>query len=114
MPYFVVVNEQGPAWAPARAMRDQARWNEHAAYVNEALAAGRVILGGPLGSGRPIHRAMLIVHAESETAVRDWIAVDPWIRDGTLRTASVESWDLIATHDRLDRVLAEIPQPRAR
>jgi uncharacterized protein YciI len=111
MTYFVVVNEQGPSWDGARAMREQREWTEHAAYVNQAMYSGLVLLGGPLGSGA-FHRALLVVSAEDEAAVQTWIREDPWIRSGILRTASVEPWTLLVSNDKLDPVLEEITKPK--
>jgi uncharacterized protein YciI len=107
MPYFVVVNEQGPAWVTGRSMREQPGWTEHADYVNAAMRAGLVLLGGPIGDGS-IHRAMLILFSEGEPTVRAWLDADPWIRSGTLRTRSLEPWNMIVSHDKLDPALAEI------
>jgi uncharacterized protein YciI len=107
MPYFVVINEQGPSWAASVPMRDQQKWNEHADYVNAAMYAGTVILGGRLGDGST-HRALLIANSESESALQTWLREDPWILAGILRTASVEAWELLVSNDKLDPVLAEI------
>ncbi|MCI4372179.1 MAG: hypothetical protein L3K02_00825 [Thermoplasmata archaeon] len=110
MGYYVVVNEQGPSWVDSRPMRDQELWTEHAAFVNAAMYAGFVILGGPLGDGT-IHRALLILHSETESAVRTWLAEDPWVREGILQTASVEAWKIIVSNDKLDPVLSDITKP---
>ncbi len=110
MPYFVVVNEQGPSWVDSRPMREQVLWSEHAAWVNSQMYAGVVILGGPIGNGRP-HRAMLIVIAESESELRTRLGEDPWIHAGVLRTGSVEPWKILVSNDKLDPVLAELTKP---
>ncbi|MGA8663538.1 MAG: YciI family protein [Thermoplasmata archaeon] len=110
MAYFVLINEQGPSWVDGRPMREQELWQEHAAYVNAAMFAGKVILGGPLGDGR-IHLAMLIIQFESEADIRSWILEDPWIQSGILRTRSLEPWTLLVSNDKLDPVLAEITKP---
>jgi len=88
-------------------MREQALWTEHAAFVNALVDAGFVIAGGPIGDGR-VHRAMLIVHAVSESEIRRRLLEDPWIRAGILRVLSIEPWKLLASDQRLDRLLAEI------
>lgn len=107
MAYFVVVNVQGPAWVDSRSMRDQALWTEHAAFINALIRGGFVVLGGPLGDGRP-HRALLIISSESESTVRARLREDPWVQAGILRIGTVEPWAIIASDDRLDPVLAEI------
>jgi uncharacterized protein YciI len=112
MSYFVVTNEQGPAWVAGRSMREQALWAEHAAFVNSCVAAGFVIAAGPLGNG-PLHRALLIVSAQDESVARKEFAADPWIQDGILRIVTIEPWTLLASDDRLDRVLEQLTRTQA-
>jgi hypothetical protein len=108
--YFVVVMEQGPSWVDLRPMREQANWTEHAAFINSAMYAGFVILGGPLGDG-PTHRAMLIINSDSGSSVRSRLVEDPWVRAGLLRIRTIESWKLLVSNDKLDPVLDEITKP---
>ena len=57
----------------------------------DALAEeGTVVLGGPVGEGDG-EDTLLVVAVESEAAIRDRLADDPW---GTemLTTVSVEPW----------------------
>jgi uncharacterized protein YciI len=107
MAYYVVRSEQGPAWNPARSMREQPLWTEHAAYINSLLSSDKMILGGPIGDGNP-YRAMVVFVATSEDEVRHRLADDPWYRAGVLRAVSIESWNMIATNDKLDPALKEI------
>jgi uncharacterized protein YciI len=107
MAYFVVNSEQGPAWVDGRAMREQALWAEHAVFINAQVSAGFVIAAGPLGGGS-VHRALLIVNARNETEVRENFAADPWIKEGILRILRIEPWELLASDDRLDRVLEQL------
>jgi len=112
MAYFVIRSEQGPAWDPGRAMRDQILWTEHAAYINSLLAADTMILGGPIGDGKP-YRALVVFVADTESEVHRRLAEDPWYRAGLLRAVSVESWNMIATNDKLDPALAAINKVRS-
>jgi hypothetical protein len=91
---FVVVNEQGPAWDRARAMRDQAGWAEHAQFMNGLSADGTVVLGGPLGHGSP-HRAMLVLRADDAGGLRARLALDAWMRSGVLRLGEITPWELL-------------------
>jgi uncharacterized protein YciI len=94
MVYFVVINEQGPAWDSSRSMRDQEKWTEHAAFVNALAEEGFIMFAGPLG-GRSNHRALLVVDAESESVVRARFAVDPWMQLGLLHITSVDPWEVL-------------------
>jgi uncharacterized protein YciI len=107
MAYFVVINEQGAGWAASRSMRAQALWAEHAQFVNSLMYRGFIVLAGPLGDGHP-HRALLVVDAESEVAVRARLLEDPWMRAEILRIASVTPWTILVSHDRLDVALGEV------
>ncbi|MCI4365975.1 MAG: hypothetical protein L3K10_07985 [Thermoplasmata archaeon] len=91
-------------------MRDQALWTEHAAFINGQMYGGFILLGGPLGDGR-VHRALLIVNSESESAVRTRMMEDPWMRAGILRLLSIEPWNILVSNDKLDPVLADIVKP---
>jgi hypothetical protein len=46
---FIVLLAKGPSWDAATLRRSQARWDEHAAFVDKLTADGFVVLGGPLG-----------------------------------------------------------------
>ena len=112
---FVVVSQQGPSWVAGRAMRDQLDWAAHAAWVNDLASRGVIVLAGPL-RGRSVHRAMLIVHSESEEALRAQLITDPWMRSGVLRIESIEPWEVLAWYDALGPVLdtLEVTSPTAR
>jgi hypothetical protein len=88
--YFLVTRAWGPAWDPSRARREQRGWDEHAAFMDALVADGFVVLGGPVGDVET-GRALLVVRAESEEAVRERLAGDPWPED-LLTIESVEPW----------------------
>jgi hypothetical protein len=107
MPFFVVINQQGPAWDNSRAMRDQKLWTEHADFVNSLMYAGFVVLGGPVGEPHP-HRALLVLHSDSEATARARLLEDPWVPAGILTVGVVEPWKILVSNDKLDPALAEI------
>lgn len=92
MTYFAVRRVRGPAWKVSLAMRAQAQWAEHAAFMNALASEGFVVLGGPLGSGEEV---LLVVDAADEAAVRARLAADPWSRSGLLEMKSVEPWAIL-------------------
>lgn len=73
-------------------MREQALWPEHARFMNALAAEGFVVLGGPLGDGEEV---LLVIHAESEAALRARFAADPWTGAGLLQVARVEPWTIL-------------------
>ena len=91
MTYFVVTRVAGPAWDAARGMREQERWDDHAAFMDGLAEEGWIVLGGPLGDGS---RFMHVVDAAGEDEVEARFAGDPWPED-MLRLASVEPWEIV-------------------
>ncbi|HEX2111620.1 MAG TPA: hypothetical protein VHF67_08710 [Gaiellaceae bacterium] len=92
MAYFLVTRAWGPAWDPTRPRRAQDGWEEHAAFMDELVDEGFVILGGPVGDVET-GRAVNLVEAESEEAVRERLASDPWPEE-LLMIERVEPWTL--------------------
>jgi uncharacterized protein YciI len=88
--FHVVLLRSGSEWRPGRPLEEQSGWTEHAAYMDELVEAGFIVLGGPLADE---HRVVHVVEAESEEAVRATLASDPW--SGThLVVGSIEPWTL--------------------
>jgi uncharacterized protein YciI len=98
MPYFVVISEQGPAWASSVDMRQQDDWAGHASFMNALADEGFVVLGGPIDGGDR-HLARLIIEADTEIEVRNRLAGDPWARTGILTTKSIEEWEVLLGGD---------------
>ena len=92
MSWFVVLREPGPAWDAARGMREQERWDDHAAFMDGLAEEGFVVLGGPLGDGS---KFMHVVGAEGADEVEARFAPDPWVPMELLRTTQVEPWEIL-------------------
>jgi hypothetical protein len=88
--FLVLRLRSGPQWDAERPLEEQSDWPAHAAFMDELVDRGFVVLGGPLADGR---RVVLAVEAESEDAVHATLAGDPWT-DTHLRTESVEPWTI--------------------
>jgi hypothetical protein len=88
--FHVVVRRSGPQWDRTRSLEEQSGWDAHAAFMDGLVEAGFVVLGGPLGDEvRVVHA----VEADSEQAVRDTLARDPW--SGThLEVEAIEPWTI--------------------
>jgi uncharacterized protein YciI len=92
--FLVVRLRSGPQWDPSLPLEEQSDWPAHAAFMDDLVDSGFVVLGGPLADER---RVVLVVEAESDDAVHSTLAADPWT-ETHLRTESVEPWTI-----RLDR-----------
>jgi uncharacterized protein YciI len=90
--YYLVLNAKGPGWDHPRRRREQAGWDEHAAFMDALAAEGVVVLGGPVGEGDG-DDALLVVDLPSEAAVRQRLAIDPWA-EGVLVIKSIRPWSV--------------------
>ena len=90
--YFLVTRAWGPAWDPARPRRGQDGWEQHAAFMDTLVEEGFVVLGGPVGDIEA-GPALLVVKAESEEAIRERLADDPWPEE-LLTIERIEPWSV--------------------
>jgi uncharacterized protein YciI len=90
--YYLVENATGPDWDPAKGRREQAGWDEHAAFMDGLVEEGVIVLGGPTGEGET-DNTLLVTDVASEEEIRSRLADDPWA--GTILTiASVRPWSV--------------------
>jgi uncharacterized protein YciI len=75
--YYLVEQAKGPAWDHSRARREQARWDQHAMFMDTLADEGFIFLCGPIGEGNG-DDALLIIDADDEETVRALLAADPW------------------------------------
>ena len=88
--FLVVLRRSGPHWDPARPMEEQSDWPAHAAFMDELVDAGFIVLGGPLADE---NRVVHAVEAESEEAVRTTLGRDPWSQTH-LRVDTIDPWTI--------------------
>jgi hypothetical protein len=93
MPHHLVTITTGPHWDPELPRRKQPGWDEHAAVMDDLVARGVVLFGGPVGPDVDTGRVVLAVEATDEAAVGRELAADPW--QGTILTVErIEPWAL--------------------
>ena len=92
MAHFVVRVRRGGPWDWSRDMREQVGWDEHARYMDALAEEGFAVLVGPLEGEREV---LWLVEAESEQAVRDRMAEDPWAANGMLTPDRIERWTIV-------------------
>ena len=92
MTYFAVRLRRGGPWDWSRDLREQAGWPEHARFMDELVADGFILLGGPLEGDRDV---LLVLDTESEDAIRERMADDPWWQNGMLEPIRIERWTIL-------------------
>ena len=94
---FAVLSSAGPNRDFSKGTRDQPFWDEHAAFIDQLVADGFILMGGPLldegGS-------LLIFRAKDENAVREKMKDDPWLQKGILELESVKRWEIFIDEPR--------------
>jgi uncharacterized protein YciI len=88
---FALTMVCGPGWDRSRPRREQDGWDEHAAFMDELVDDGFVIMGGPIGDGEQV---LLAVEAADEREIEARLADDPWMPPGVLRIGSIEPWSI--------------------
>ena len=71
-------------------MEEQSGWDAHAAFMDELVEVGFIVLGGPLDDEE---RVVHVIEADSEQAVRDTLARDPW-SGSHLVVDTIDHWTL--------------------
>lgn len=90
--YYLVECAKGPGWDHSRGRREQAGWEEHAAFMDALVEEGLVVLGGPIGEGEG-ESVLLVVDADGDATARARLAEDPWA-EGVLRIESIRPWSV--------------------
>jgi|ERR1700735_4212256 hypothetical protein len=88
--FLVTLHRSGPLWDPSLDLEQQGEWSAHATYMDELVAQGFVILGGPLGDGI---RVILAIESSSAERIRNVLALDPW-SESHLQIDSIEPWTI--------------------
>ena len=87
----MVLRRSGPEWQTGLPLEQQSGWDEHARFMDGLVDNGFVLLGGPLAHDES--RALLVVRADNEDAVRRALADDPW-HESHLVVDSVDAWTI--------------------
>jgi uncharacterized protein YciI len=88
--FLVVLRRSGPDYDLSRPLEEQSDWRAHAAFMDELVDQGFIVLGGPLADEE---RVVHVVEAESEEGVRTTLARDPW-SETHLRVETIDPWTL--------------------
>jgi uncharacterized protein YciI len=88
---FVMISSAGPNRDLSKGTREQPFWDEHAAFIDQLVDDGSILMGGPLVDEGG---SLLVFNAEDENEVRDKMTNDPWAKQGILKLESVKRWQI--------------------
>ena len=88
---FVAISSAGANRDPSKGAREQPFWDEHAAFIDQLVDDGFILMGGPLVDEGG---ALLIFNAKDENEVREKLKNDPWAKRGILKLESVKRWQI--------------------
>jgi uncharacterized protein YciI len=88
--FLVFLRRSGPEWDRSRPMEEQGDWDAHATFMDQLVDHGLIVLGGPLSDEE---RVVHVFEADSEQAIRDTLARDPW-SGSHLVIESIEPWTI--------------------
>ena len=92
---FLAFSSAGPNRDFSKDTRRQPFWDEHATFIDQLVADGFILMGGPLiDEGGMPQGALLIVNAEDENEVREKLKNDPWFMHGILKLESIKRWQI--------------------
>jgi uncharacterized protein YciI len=99
MPYFVlrydsVVDDYVSRRAPFR--------TEHLRMLADLHARGHVVMGGAVGD--PPEGALIVFRSESPALVEQFVAADPYVRNGLIRSWRIQPWNVVIGAETRDGV----------
>ena len=88
---FIAISSAGPNRDQSKGTREQPFWDEHAAFIDQLVDEGFILMGGPLVDEGG---SLLIVNAKNENELREKLKNDPWFEHGILKLESVKRWQI--------------------
>jgi uncharacterized protein YciI len=88
--FLVELHRSGPRWDSSLPLEQQSDFAAHAAFMDDLVDGGFIVLGGPLADE---FRVIEAIDAESVEAVRATLARDPWY-ETHLQIESITPWTI--------------------
>ena len=88
---FLAFSSAGPNRDFSKDTREQPFWDKHAAFIDQLVEDGFILMGGPLVDEGG---SLLIINAEDESEVKETLKNDPWMQHGILKLESVKRWQI--------------------
>jgi uncharacterized protein len=86
----VVRFRAGPTWTSGPP-DDQPGWDEHAAFVDDLVARGIMVMGGPFAD---YSGSATVLENVTEEEARALVAADPFVANGVFVVDDVRAWNV--------------------
>ncbi len=80
----------GSAWTSGPP-EEQPGWDEHAAFVDELVARGTLVMGGPFADSSG---SLIVLENVGEDEARELVAPDPFLANGVFALDDVRAWNV--------------------
>jgi uncharacterized protein len=80
----------GPTWTSGPP-EEQPGWDEHAAFVDEVIARGTFVMGGPFADQSG---SLSVLENIGEEEARELVAGDPFVTNGVFVLDDVRAWNV--------------------
>ena len=80
----------GPTWASGPPS-EQPGWDEHASFVDDLVANGTMVLGGPFADNSG---SLTVLQHIGEDEARELVARDPFVANGVFVLDEVRAWNV--------------------
>ena len=88
---FLAFSSAGPNRDFSKDTRQQPFWDAHAAFIDQLVGDGFILMGGPLVDEGG---SLLIINADDENEVEETLKNDPWMQHGILKLESIKRWQI--------------------
>jgi uncharacterized protein YciI len=93
----VVVYRAGPTWR-AGTPEEQPEWGAHADFVDDLIANGTFVMGGPFSDNSG---SLVLLEGLAAAEALEVLAEDPFVRNGVFEIEAVRDWTVYV--DELSR-----------
>jgi uncharacterized protein YciI len=86
----LVTFRAGPTWTSGPP-EEQPGWDEHGEFVDELIANGTFVMGGPLADNSG---SVNLLESVDEAEARELLAKDPFVLNGVFVLDEVRTWNV--------------------
>jgi uncharacterized protein YciI len=88
---LIVRWKAGPTWSDGRSPREQPGWDEHAEFIDDLVARGTFVMGGPLGDNTG---SVALLEGVGVAEARELLLRDPFVANGVFELDEILEWTI--------------------